>query len=648
MKHAGVMAGHDKMDIGYALSKRPTFFYLRTILEGGWHDAAARHDPVATAIDVPRRFPRFPEIEKQFNAEYRPVRADFGDGSVDIYVRRDVAWPDPPPLLVLGIDGATRTIMDPLMEQGRLPNMKRLAERGLYTALGTQNPTISPIIWTSIATGKLEAKHGVHNFTAPVPGTELESRFKVPEARSSMRLSFTGVAPEGLSHQKATVSVAGKVRGEIELVREPRTQSIDVTLDEPAGDKPAPAAPASEVVLAFQSSVRKGPSPMYQTALLNVTAAIDGAPPVELSPADGIAGVYKVPVAAGSTAYLELGRARDIVTTSSNMRLCKAIWNIASERGRSCLISGYWVTWPAEKVNGTLISSYTSARWGRSKKGSFLKDFPHQTYPEELAGSLAPIMERAIDSAKTRAQKVAERFGVELTPIPATELKPTVQLVTPGNEKVEPLPPGMRAEQLLWIASSDDFYALATAHLWPEKKPNLTILYLGEIDVVSHDWYDLEKDLTRGVIAEAYERADAALGNLLASLGPEADRANVVVLSDHGFSYDERGVFEHQFTHPPGILIMAGPSIKPGIAPREPNVMDACPTFLTLLGLPAARDMDGRVLSEALTVPALEPVATYETAPPPKDPVPIVAPVDGSVKDQLCALGYVACDGLPR
>ncbi len=75
-------------------------------------------------------------------------------------------------LLLLGIDGADWTLMDPLLDQGALPNFKKLLGNGIRAPLKTIKPTASPLIWTTIATGVGPKKHGISDFTFKVPGTE--------------------------------------------------------------------------------------------------------------------------------------------------------------------------------------------------------------------------------------------------------------------------------------------------------------------------------------------------------------------------------------------------------------------------------------------------------------------------------------------
>lgn len=69
-----------------------------------------------------------------------------------------------PHVLVIGIDGATWDIMDPMMKRGELPNFEALKESGAYGVLRSIDPTLSPAVWTTMATGKVRAKHGVLDF----------------------------------------------------------------------------------------------------------------------------------------------------------------------------------------------------------------------------------------------------------------------------------------------------------------------------------------------------------------------------------------------------------------------------------------------------------------------------------------------------
>jgi len=67
-------------------------------------------------------------------------------------------------LLVIGLDGLDWEILDPLLEAGRLPNLARLIENGVRAKLLTISPMLSPVIWTTVATGVEPSRHGVLDF----------------------------------------------------------------------------------------------------------------------------------------------------------------------------------------------------------------------------------------------------------------------------------------------------------------------------------------------------------------------------------------------------------------------------------------------------------------------------------------------------
>ena len=72
--------------------------------------------------------------------------------------------------LIVGWDGATWTVARPLLEQGRLPNLAQLMAGGVHATLRSFEPTLSPIVWTTIAAGKRPEKHGVTRFLDTAAG----------------------------------------------------------------------------------------------------------------------------------------------------------------------------------------------------------------------------------------------------------------------------------------------------------------------------------------------------------------------------------------------------------------------------------------------------------------------------------------------
>jgi tetratricopeptide (TPR) repeat protein len=74
-------------------------------------------------------------------------------------------------VLLIGWDGADWKAIMPLLDAGKMPALERLVNAGVMGNLATLHPPLSPMLWTSIATGMRPFKHGIHGFTEPDPHT---------------------------------------------------------------------------------------------------------------------------------------------------------------------------------------------------------------------------------------------------------------------------------------------------------------------------------------------------------------------------------------------------------------------------------------------------------------------------------------------
>lgn len=70
---------------------------------------------------------------------------------------------------MIGWDAADWRMIRPLIRAGKMPHLQRMISEGVSGNLRTLSPAASPILWTSIATGKRPYKHGVLGFTEPDP-----------------------------------------------------------------------------------------------------------------------------------------------------------------------------------------------------------------------------------------------------------------------------------------------------------------------------------------------------------------------------------------------------------------------------------------------------------------------------------------------
>jgi tetratricopeptide (TPR) repeat protein len=72
----------------------------------------------------------------------------------------------PSRVIVLGLDGMDPRTVDLLMSEGKLPNFARLRQHGAYAPLVSAEPLLSPVVWTTIATGKGPDQHRIGHFVA--------------------------------------------------------------------------------------------------------------------------------------------------------------------------------------------------------------------------------------------------------------------------------------------------------------------------------------------------------------------------------------------------------------------------------------------------------------------------------------------------
>lgn len=104
-----------------------------------------------------------------------PFAFDVGDAGtgaapVAVHAARDVVRR----VVVLGIDGGDWLNIRPLIKAGKLPNFRRLIEEGATGPLRSQKPMLSPLLWTTMATGKEPEQHGILNFTVVNPRTGMK------------------------------------------------------------------------------------------------------------------------------------------------------------------------------------------------------------------------------------------------------------------------------------------------------------------------------------------------------------------------------------------------------------------------------------------------------------------------------------------
>jgi tetratricopeptide (TPR) repeat protein len=72
-------------------------------------------------------------------------------------------------VLLIGWDAADWQVIHPLVDAGLMPTLEGMINTGTIGNLASLSPMLSPILWTTIATGKRCYAHGVTGFAEPLP-----------------------------------------------------------------------------------------------------------------------------------------------------------------------------------------------------------------------------------------------------------------------------------------------------------------------------------------------------------------------------------------------------------------------------------------------------------------------------------------------
>jgi predicted AlkP superfamily phosphohydrolase/phosphomutase len=74
-------------------------------------------------------------------------------------------------VVILGLDGMDPGLTTKLMREGRMPHFQKLADRGVFRPLDTSVPSMSPVAWSTFATGVDASQHCIYDFLTRDPCT---------------------------------------------------------------------------------------------------------------------------------------------------------------------------------------------------------------------------------------------------------------------------------------------------------------------------------------------------------------------------------------------------------------------------------------------------------------------------------------------
>lgn len=335
---------------------------------------------------------------------------------------------------------------------------------------------------------------------------------------------------------------------------------------------------------------------------------------------------------------------------TSNAREVPALWNLASDAGRTVDCVNWWITWPAEPIRGRMLSSYAAqAQANLIWKPGVWEDLEDLTWPPGLIDELAPVM-----TFSSEDEEVRERLWGAF-PRPTRLDDVTHKSIT----------------DLAWTYAADLTAAHVAAHLLRDAPADLTLAYLALPDVAGHRFWRYHEPLAYhyrvpepflselgDYLAASYVETDRLLGLVLAAAPPDA---NVILLSDHGmhaYALDdsETATSGHHPDGPPGVFAALGPEIKPlGDLLGEPvrgrlgGVLDVAPLVLRLLGAPVpehwpsasggdlAQVLDDGWRRENRIIPGENPDAAFRAATPSRVPA---EDLDRDFRVDFNKLGY--------
>lgn len=96
-------------------------------------------------------------------------------------------------IVVVGVDGMTFDVLDPLVAAGKVPHLAAILARGARAVLRSERPMRSPALWTTIATGQPRKVHGIYDFVTgsgywPKAERDVEARLVTSDMRRAPAL----------------------------------------------------------------------------------------------------------------------------------------------------------------------------------------------------------------------------------------------------------------------------------------------------------------------------------------------------------------------------------------------------------------------------------------------------------------------------
>ena len=338
---------------------------------------------------------------------------------------------------------------------------------------------------------------------------------------------------------------------------------------------------------------------------------------------------------------------------TSDERKVPAVWNMATAGGKKVGALGYWATYPAESVNGLMVSD---------RLFTFLfsetSPPPGVVYPASMESWARDGLKRAQDEVGYDAVKAI------LPWLTQAEYTQAVAVTDPYAHPVSALR-RILIETTVYDGLGRDWYE--------RESPDVLLLYIQGTDSIGHVFAPYAPPRQSSVSESDYgryndvaERYFALIDQLLARYVALAQKtgSTIMLASDHGFLWGEgrptslssaANTTAAKWHAENGVYLVWGPGVQPSQGHTGTGKVDqVSATLLALAGLPPARNIAGPALP-GIPAPtsSSEPVDYRAVYTPATPPAPTAAGADSRVDEdtvaKLRALGYIgASEGKGR
>jgi tetratricopeptide (TPR) repeat protein len=283
---------------------------------------------------------------------------------------------------------------------------------------------------------------------------------------------------------------------------------------------------------------------------------------------------------------------------TSDERKAPAIWNMATAGGKRAAALGFWATYPAEAINGLVVSDRLfTFLYGESQPP------PGIVFPTALDGWARDALRRVEHDTDFSDLK---RFVPSLS---EAEYREAMQTTDPYAHPVSALR-RILVETRVYDALGRDYFA--------REKPDVMTIYVQGTDSIGHVFAPYAPPRQAAITESDYarysgvpERYFAEIDRMLGEYRTLAEQTGSVLMlaSDHGFAWSEGRPTElssvanataAKWHTDNGIYLLWGSGIAAS-APHEHHgsVQQVCATLLALLGLPPGKDLFGPPLPGA-------------------------------------------------